>query len=259
MTSKEVEEYCRGAFDEYLRDEMGVDETSWRPEPNGKTTPPDYHLSQGGVMYAVEVTALFTQYEQENGESLSDHGLWEVATRLVKEVEQQARSEGRLRGSYMLTLQGPYHNFLQSKKEVKKELFDFISRTREDDTVALTPYHLPCGQNFFLWKVGTRVDRVGLGTHADGTEWDWGVVAGLRRRVESAVADKTYKLRGIPAPWVLLLLDTDPFSQEIDYDDLRDELAAPGKHLDALSKFHSVYMVHRSGLVFPLYPRREVS
>src|SRR5262249_3986207 len=124
------EDFSKKAFADYLKSQHGIQSPAWEAEPNGKATVPDFHLHYRSLTYAVEVTALMSQYEQEKGNTISELGIWNSTERLADEVEREAMEKGLLRGAYILTLDGPYNFFNSSRKEIKNLLMDFISSTR---------------------------------------------------------------------------------------------------------------------------------
>jgi hypothetical protein len=255
MATRKEEDYCKTAFDDYLRHRLGVLDGVWEAEPNGETTAPDFCLRHGGRTYAVEVTTLMTQFQQAAGGRISDQGIWKMTGDLAERAEQEATARGLLRGVYVLTVDGPYDTFPQAKREIQEHLLRFIAETRETDQMemGLTPFQTSSGQRYFLQKTGTHENLVEITMCGDGGEWDWRVVDELYFLVEDAITSKARKLQGVQVPWVLLLLDRHHGATPKEYVKVRDRLAGDeGKGLP-LSRFHSVYIIHGQQQVIPVY------
>jgi hypothetical protein len=260
MSVRPEEQFCQNSFDAYLRaPERGI-APAWR-EP--ERDPPDLLLTVSGRLYAVEVTALMTQYEDAEGRSLSELGLWKGTAHLAAGIEREARGWGVLRGSYVLTLDGPYQDWRRSLTEIRAAALRFITETRDDDpspppdpAVPLSWSTTQAGQRFSIQKTGLRGDGVDIVILGDGSAWGWEIAEELHRLAEGATASKGHKLRDVPPPWVLLLLDEQHMALEREYQEVGRRLAGAGDN-DPVRKFHSVYIVNRSGAVYCFYPEAE--
>jgi hypothetical protein len=261
MATRNEEAICQKAFDGYLRGQLAGISFVWESEPNGEKTPPDFHLHFSRHCYAVEVTTLMTQYEQSAGRPISDLGIWKMTEDLAQEVEDQTLQEGSLRGVYVLTVDGPYDNFLIAKREIKQLLLEFIHETKDQERIegGTKPRHSPSGHRFFLEKWGTQENRVGIIMHGDGSEWDWKVVEELYFLVASAVTEKAHKLRAIPKPKVLLLLDAHHLATERECQEVGARFSGEGGKAVPISEFHSVYLIGSQAKVFSLYPKDRVT
>src|SRR5262249_28932544 len=109
MAPRDDEEHARVSFDRYIR-EHGVSGTEWQPFPRGESKPPDFNLRVSEIAYAVEVTSLLTQYEQDDGSTIAEQSIWKATERLTDDVEREAAAKGILRGGYVLTVEGPFGN-----------------------------------------------------------------------------------------------------------------------------------------------------
>ena len=257
MAIRVEEHFCKEAFAEFLRAEYQVHGAVWETEPNGEKTVPDFHLHHVGQTYTVEVTGLMTQYEQARGGSVSELGIWKAGERLADEVEREATAQGLLHGVYVLTLDGPYDLFHRSRKDIKKDLMDFIANTRGVDRVPMPPRPsvTASGQPYFLQKVGSQANLVGLAMLGDGEGWGWSVAAELQSLVQEAIVSKAEKLRSVLPPRVLLLLDCQQVATVREYADVRDRLSgAEWEDSSILQEFHSIYIINGRSQVFTLYP-----
>jgi hypothetical protein len=255
------EEHARLSFDLHLRQVAGITDATWEPFPNGENMPPDFYLRLGDDTFAVEVMSLFTQYGQ-GGDSVSEESIWKATERLTDEVEIEAAQAGILHGGYVLTLDGPYDNFFHSKKQLRSLLLKFITDTQG---VAATPgalefVELPSGQRCAVNKYESASDWVAAAIFSDGGDWNWEVVTELRMLLDDAVSKKAWKLRGVPQPWVLLLLDRHHFARSQEYDRVRQALEPGwGTAGSPAQCFRSINIVQANGEVFPMRPLRTTA
>jgi hypothetical protein len=254
------EELSRESFNGYLRG-LGFEDIHWTPFPNGETVPPDFTLRLDSDAYSVEITSLFTRYALPDGSSLPEESVWMGVKRLADKAEREARQLGTLSGGYVLTVDGPYDNFTRSRREIKKRLLEFIAATRLDPNTRdelcfdkLCFEVASCGQRFAITKWRSSQDWVAAEMLSDGGGWDWEVVGELQGLVEAAVASKARKLRNVPKPWILLLLDRHHFNRLEDYEELRGRLGPAWGRGSAEGEFHSIYLIQADGAVFPLKP-----
>ncbi|HVX09892.1 MAG TPA: hypothetical protein VHC22_01705 [Pirellulales bacterium] len=254
MTKRLEEEFCEGVFTEFLKDRHGLS-TEWDHEPNGHATFPDFHMRYGGRTIAVEVTAFMTMYEQAGRPPVSDLGIWKPLERLAEDVEREAIAAGALRGTYILTVDGPYDEFFKATKELKKLLYDFIAATREVDQVPMTvpPLVTPSGQRYLLQKCESSENQVGIAMLDDGEAWGYEVAKQLGGLVQAVIATKAQKLKSSTLPCVLLLLDRYHLGTEREYGMVRDHVARLGAASPARA-FHSVYLLDGQRRSYALHP-----
>jgi hypothetical protein len=110
----------------------------------------------------------------------------------------------------------------------------------------------PCGQRFAINKWASTQDYVAAAMCSDGGGWNHEVVAELQNLVGGAVAVKARKLRNVPKPCVLLLLDRYHFNRPQDYEVLRGRLTPEWGIGAAAAEFQSIYLIQADGAVFPL-------
>ena len=115
------------------------------------------------------------------------------------------------------------------------------------------PLFSPSGQRYFLQKCGTEKNVVGFAVMGDGEGWAWSLESELRSLVRDSVTSKIHKLRDVPTPWILLLLDRHYVATTNEYEAIRDQLRSIVQALN-LGKFHSVYIIDWRSQVFPLHP-----
>lgn len=256
MSKRPEEEFSEEVFTEFLKAEHGVQDMEWKHEPNGETTSPDFHLRCGGRTFAVEVTAIMTTYEQTGRQPVSDLGIWKATERLAEEVEREAIAAGALRGTYILTIDGPYDEFFKGLKELKKLLFEFVAQTTTLNRVPMTvpPLVTSSGVRYLLEKCGPEGNQVGIAMMDDGEAWGYEIAKQLSNLVRAAVGTKAGKLSPSKFPCVLLLLDRYHLGTEREYELVRNDLAEPGD-ASPVNAFHSIYLLDGQRRIFALHPR----
>ena len=259
MPSKPEEEFCKGAFQNHLQDQHGVRDADWVPEPNGATTPPDYRLSYGGKSFSVEITALMPKHDQISSNPVPELGIWKKTESFAAEIQQEAIDSGLLRGTYVLTLVGPYDSFRQSLNQLRQHLKKFIEMTRDSDQVPWekNPFEAS-GQRYFIQKYCDEGNQIAIATMGNGDKWGWSVEEELRSLAEEAITTKASKLRNVPQPWILLLLDCYHNATAIDCERVGAHLFTTDGNANILRQFHSIYIIDPHRHVFPLLaPRGE--
>src|SRR5262249_31524508 len=154
------------------------------------------------------------------------------------------------------SLDGPYDNFFGSTKRIRKLLMDFIAKTRDVEQTPAEPVfeELPSGLRCAVSKYASQTNSVSVVLHSDGDGWAWSIVDQLRRLTEAAIATKAGKLRNVPPPWVLLLLDCHHLGGVKDYQRLRQAMAPALAARNATARvFHSIYLIQATGDVLPLH------
>src|SRR5262252_7294686 len=169
MALRSDEEFTRESFDRYLR-ANGVNGPVWRPHPCGESKPPDAELVLGYITYSVEITSLVTQYEQADGNTVPEVSIWRATTEMTKSVQDDLASAGLLRGSYVLTVDGPYDRFFKSMRLIRKRLVDFIISTKDcsETPRELVFELLPSGARFAINKYASLDDWVAAAMYSDG-------------------------------------------------------------------------------------------
>jgi hypothetical protein len=259
MTIRLEEQLCQEAFTAYLAAKYNHQPIKWVPEPNGKATPPDFHLHYHSMTYAVEVTTLMSQFEQTEGKSISELGVWKITESLAADIEQEMSEKDLLSGLYILTLDGPYDFFRSSIDELKTSLKEFIIEPLDQDVVTMgtRPRVTTFGQSFFLQKVGVMEKAVGIVTMGGNEGWQSEVVKELFSLVQDAISSKAQKLRALDEPWVLLLFDQHHLATAKEYAMVRDQLSCIDCNSSAHQQFLSVYIINAGRDVFCLHPLED--
>lgn len=194
------EEYARFCFNARLPEEL---EPRWRPL-NPVEEPPDYLLTFAGEVFAVEVTMVL-QHLNVGGKRRSSPGVRKHLARFVDRVGEVARSRGLLRGVYLVSAR-PIENMSSVEADLELGLLDYISRTRDLETTAMTEVRAGSHARMHIRKRGLHKNFVAavtsLGARSRADE-----LAELRSLLQERVSEKRRKLERVTEPRILLLLD----------------------------------------------------
>lgn len=128
------QEFCKVRFEAYLRQRSSVaEQIEWQEGPD----PPDYYLIVGNQKYAVEVTSIAEKIDIGSGKEIEREKLVEYRKRLVAEVESEAKTQGILRGCYVVAfgpLLPPWFNLPGRSQKIKCALLKYIQETQDVET-----------------------------------------------------------------------------------------------------------------------------
>jgi hypothetical protein len=116
------------------------------------------------------------------------------------------------------------------------------------------PFVTTTGERYYLEKFSPQGASVSIGMNDDCSGWSWEVAAEIHKLAEVAITEKAHKLRNVPRPWVLLLLDLDHAATKREYEEVRRQLVGPGGIAPTLHQFHAVYVINGGREVFRMYP-----
>ncbi len=220
------EEFCREAFDGFLRKHLAKEEPRWDGVKQCDE-PPDYYLDIGTDRFAVEVTSI-VDYITVNGSEKSSVGIAAGLVEFCKERGQEALDEGVLHGCYELFLE-PMNNLGARKQEIKKRVFDYMRRTahvKKADPEVLAQD----GHNIIqIEKWSDQPNCLEPSTSPGGVEWG-SPKEEVRKLLVGVLRNKCEKLRKVSRPWILLLLDRYNLAEPADWLDAAQTLSFDGFH-----------------------------
>jgi len=128
------QEFCKVRFEAYLRQRSSVTEQiEWQEGPD----PPDYYLIVGNQKYAVEVTSIAEKIDIGSGKEMEREKLVGYRKSLVAKVESEAKTQGILRGRYVVTFDSllpPSFNLPEQSQKIKCALLKYIQETQDVET-----------------------------------------------------------------------------------------------------------------------------
>jgi hypothetical protein len=128
------EEECKARFDAFLSQYFVRSEITWE-EVAQKDEPPDYYLLLDGTRFAVEVTQIVERHQVGGKRPLPHYAIVDELQRWVKDVEDAAKADGSLCGSYLVSFSTPIDNLGAVKDEIQEHLLDYIRNTANDERV----------------------------------------------------------------------------------------------------------------------------
>lgn len=227
------EEFAKESFSRaFLR--LGISDLAvWA---KGKE-PPDFFLTLGAELYAVEVTRIVGQVEL-GGRRESKRKSAAILQRFADDLQDTAREQGILRGAYVLWLE-PTDDFKEIAPKVRRAFLDYVSRTKD---LPSAPRETVLKRHGLHWSITKFHDKKTylLATRSEGTGGLLSeVVKDFPRLLGAALEAKTAKLASLSMPRILLLVD--------DYHYADKQLW----HNEALAPFHQTF--HTIARVFQEY------
>ena len=241
------ENFCREAFDRFLREYVGIKNIEWAAVPNGED-PPDFYVKCGQETFAVEVTSTEVMRDATIGEGQVREETYEAShTRLVQTVETLARQKGTLDGAYAIIFCRPLtvSRFQQLKRVVIKALLDHIELTRHESTSPSEEIYYEHCPVCRIQKLHNRPS----GVYEVFTDSAWVETFGVAKEacdmLQLAVLEKKARFEHIGelAPKILLLLNTYAFTSPQIYQSCI-------AHVKDWDFFHSIFIVWGDGSGF---------
>lgn len=238
MTKRIDEEYCRSAFDTFLRNTLESPQLSWE---DVKQDPPDYFLHISGVKYAVEVTIISEKMLLATDE-VELVAIYIPLQRFVREVERSANENGYLKGNYSIYFLRPIVGFSKIRKQLKRDLLTFIKSTQEQENTQKEKilYHEDTICEIRKIKSSpTRIDPW-LPIRIDEGQ------SGLTKILDKRISEKERLLRHIPCQKILLLCDLYTTANVDMYRNCKNQLKA-------LKAFNTIFVVQNRKTGFILH------
>ncbi len=123
------EEVCKRRFDAFLGQVSPAHKRCWH-DVDPVAEPPDYYLELDEARYAVEVTTLTSEL-QLGSRSVPQVGAVEALRGFVKAIEDRARRDHLLRGSYVVAFRRPIDDFHMLRQGIADSLLDYIRETSD--------------------------------------------------------------------------------------------------------------------------------
>jgi hypothetical protein len=176
--------------------------------------PPDWYLDVGESRFAVEATSV-TEIFTLGGTQIPSPGVYVSLASFVNDLEETARSQGILSGSYLVCL-SPIPNFPQHRASLESQFMAYIKDTQNLASAPLLFLGFIGNNEVSIQKVGGIEDRV---AEAISMEAKSGGQAReeLKSYLDAALATKTHKLRAVQEPTVLPILDDFHYSHVADW------------------------------------------
>jgi len=242
------EEFCRAQFDAFVKRFFISTDVIWEEVPQ-QDEPPDYYLLLKDTRFAVEVTTLIEKVLVGTSVFLPYAVTGRILQQFVSEIENTARTEGYLRGNYLVSFSRPIDDFATVRDNIRVKLLEHIQSTShlEQTSLEIIFEHTvtqqrpqQCG----VQKVGNKPDRVVLGGPVQ-MKWEGDAAEDICGLLNKNLDTKAGKLKDISEPKILLLLDEYQFAD-------RQMYARCTYQLPSLSSFHTVFVTEDANKGFVL-------
>ena len=236
IMKRKDEEYCKSAFDVFLRRHYRQDEIEWTA-----SEAPDFYLTLRNQSFGVEITTLVETVRAGPRKWLSLIDVLRAFQDTVADVEKRARHDCVLQGAYAIAFGEPIDGFGKWKNILKKELLDYIRNTQ---TLAQAPEKTIFnhgGQRCSIVKVGNSFTRIQM-LGPTGAIYVDGIGQEICHLLsETLKVKKIDKLAHLTLPKVLLILDQYGFgSYGLKNPQVRELCSS---RLPELASFHTVFIV----------------
>jgi len=207
------EEISKEEFHRIIQELFPESSIVWKDVPQSEE-PPDWYLTIEKERYAVEATTIVDLLQFPSDKNVSVLGIVNSLNSFIKRIDESAREQGILLGTYSIILH-PIPNFHLHRKKITNDLLNYIRDTK--DVLSAPEYTIDYGKGkkISIKKGNFNLDRVVGGTTMSKREGD--IRIDLVRIVANTLAIKSDKLQGIPEPKILLLLDQYQYSFMVDW------------------------------------------
>jgi len=208
-----IEELCKNSFEKNLKDKFGFKNINWELGDE----PPDYFLYLNNRKYAVEVTTIMESIELYD-KKFPIATIYISLINLVKEIKDESIKRGYLNGNYGIAFNKPITNLISHRQTIKENAIDYIRTTKEEESARPQYIFREERENISILKLSDKINNVGnIGPprakwHPKAKEEGFSL---LKERIYT----KTYKLKDIEMPKILLLLNHHLFLDLKDYED----------------------------------------
>jgi len=202
---------CRAEFETLLAKAYPHLKLVWDEPPQD---PPDWYLQANGKRYAVEATSI-TEIFTLAGNRIPSPSVSVSLAGFVDYLERSARDRGILSGSYLVCL-APIPELSTHKAGLEDQFLNYIADTKTVPTADLLHLGFVGHDEISIQKIGPGGNYV---AEAISFEAKSGSEAQkeLHAYLEEAITVKTHKLRDVPQPRVLLVLDDFHYSPIADW------------------------------------------
>ena len=194
MSRSESEEYCKDAFEQYLRNVLHLHGTDFEEGED----PPDYWLLYQGKRYAVEVTQIFDSIE--GGRKMIPRlTYFDHEKRLAQDIEREARAEGCLHGRYYINFKGGYPRYDPSrdKKQILRDALQYIRDNAEKEHADERILFRDGRARIVISKSANDEDYVVPGIKGVRSGWQVELVEEVGKALNDAITIKQTKLESI--------------------------------------------------------------
>ena len=239
MRSK-IEEYCKNRFDQYLSTNGQIMRIVWEEGED----PPDYYVQIEDQRFAVEVTTIVESVSL-GSRTLSDITATASLWRIVEEIEENAKSQGILRGIYTVHFRAHPDNIRKMRPIMVTSILEYVKQTQNMFTAPEAIIEHEDAYICAIEKIEGDADMIAP-TGPNGAKWEGEIRSQACALLTECFEKKVYKLRNIIFPKILLLYDAYHFAEPRMY---RECLTT----IPNISFFHTVFMTNNNEVDNILY------
>ena len=219
------EEIARSELEGLVEHLFPCTNVEWEEVPQ-ELEPPDWFVTIGEDRYAVEATTVIEPIDTSNA-TLSAWGISVALSRLIEEIEGEAKEKGILSGAYVIFL-CPVLNLAKTRSQIKQFALDYIRATQDlpsapekafslADDCTLSIKKLHCESQYVAEVIGYKVKP------------EWESRTEIVRLLAQTLAEKDIKLRNIAEPVILLILDAYYYAEASDWVEAISSISVPSR------------------------------
>ena len=197
------EEFCKAQFDIFMKQFFIPSQFTWE-EVAQQDEPPDYYLLLDNTKYAVEVTTLMELVSVGTSSRLPHFVIRRFFEQFVAKVEEIAKTEGCLRGYYLVVFPMPIDDFVAVRDGIQDKLLEYIRSTSSMETASfetvferIVPQQMP--QKCEIRKLGSKPNKVMEGSLAR-SKWEGEAAEEICDLLDESLNAKAAKLEDVGEP-----------------------------------------------------------
>lgn len=212
MKSK-IEEFCKNEFDSFLRNKISTRSVTWKDVAQ-IDEPPDYYLSFGKTVFAVEVSMLMANIDLADNKKIPRAGVIASYRNLIFEIRKVVEAKNYLSGAYIVQFSRPLLNFCNIKNELKNKITEYIKFTKKSDKLDCCLLYRDGRGKCLIKKLHNNKNYINF-SGLTIIKWGGEAQKDIKSLLQERISEKKYKLRNINEPKILLLYDAYYFATKL--------------------------------------------
>jgi hypothetical protein len=233
----QIEEFCKNEFNSFLRNRISTRSVDWEDVAQ-IDEPPDYYLSLGKTVFAVEVSMLMANIDLADNKKIPRAGVIASYRNLILEIRKITEENNYLSGAYNVQFSRPLLDFYNIKDQLKDKITEYIKFTRKYDKSDYCLLFRDGRGKCLIKKLHNDKNYIsfsGLTT----IKWEGETQKDIKSLLQERISEKKYKLRNINKPKILLLYDAYYFATKPMFEESIN-------HINGLNFFNALFIIQEN-------------